>query len=195
MNQEIFECFVILGRRNFFSFPESPEMVGTQGEWLRYCSRDIGVCIRYIYIRLTDWEERHNCWVKFLWVNISHSCSTIKVMSKFYNVTTKSKPRQSKSRTKEGIAPLLYASQWFRTKCRVPGSHNGGASTHGRENSWWLGYHGLIWAMGLAFICGRGGELRRHRPRAKSWAHGCPGIRIQTWGQPHTVNTMIYSVL
>lgn len=30
--------------------------------------------------------------VKFLWMNISHSCFIVKLMSKFYYLTTNSKP-------------------------------------------------------------------------------------------------------
>lgn len=92
--------FFFLYRKSFL------KEVGTQGVWLEHCSRGINIYIRYIYIRQTNWGEKHNCWAKFLWVSISHSCCIVKVTSNVYSLTAKPKPWQYRPglRKKDGFS-------------------------------------------------------------------------------------------
>lgn len=183
-----------------FCFPfqkTTLKVVGTQGVWLGYCSCSIDNYIRYICIRWTDWEEKHNCWVKFLWVSISHSCFTIKTKRKFHYLNTKPKswqyrPCTEKERLLQCYGCLsdlgLSVGGLYLTVVVLP--HVAERIADGWATMLNLGYGTRI----PGYICGRGGGVWRHRPTAKSWAHGWPAIRIQTWGPSIMVNNIICSL-
>lgn len=129
-------CYEIWPKRLFFISRKSLlKVVGTQGVWLGYHSCGIYVYVRDIMLdelmgkRNTIAELNSFGWILPILVSLSKLWT---------NIMAKPKHGSVGSALGKKYAPLVEAACRFKIQFRMLETHNDGASTHGRENSWWL---------------------------------------------------------